>query len=69
MFGGICHKTKKYFIVGVPNKSERTLIPIINQYNIIHGSIFFSDSWKSNANLQQQKTDRKFLDSYMVKFM
>lgn len=71
MFGSIYHKTKEYFIVGVPNKSEKTLIPIINQY-IIHGSIAFSDSWKSNANLQQQKsrgTDRKFLDSYIAKFM
>ncbi|CAI6362106.1 unnamed protein product [Macrosiphum euphorbiae] len=50
VFGGICRETKECFIVSVPNRSEITLIPIINRYNR-HGSIIFSDSW--NANLQQ----------------
>jgi len=52
VFGGICRETKKCFIVSVPNRSEVTLIPIINQY-IKHGSTIFSNSWKDYANLQQ----------------
>jgi transposase-like protein len=52
VFGGICRETKECFIVSVPNRSEITLIPIINRY-IRHGSIIFSDSWKAYANLQQ----------------
>jgi len=53
VFGGTCHETKECFIVSVPNRSEITLIPIINHRYIRHGSTIFSDSWKAYANLQQ----------------
>lgn len=52
MFGGMCRETKECFIVSVPNRSEKTLIPITNQY-IRQGSIIFSESWKAYTNLQQ----------------
>jgi len=52
IFSGICRETKACFIVRVPDRSEKTLLPIIQKY-IRPGSIIMSDCWKAYNNLQQ----------------
>ncbi|KAL4148477.1 hypothetical protein QTP88_002710 [Uroleucon formosanum] len=52
IFGGICRETKACFIISVPDRSEKTLLPIIQRY-IRPGSIILSDCWKAYNNLQQ----------------
>ncbi|XP_060864281.1 uncharacterized protein LOC132940567 [Metopolophium dirhodum] len=52
IFGGICRDTKACFIISVPDRSEKTLLPIIQKY-IRPGSIILSDCWKAYNNLQQ----------------
>lgn len=51
IFGGICRETKACFIICVPDRSEKTLLPIIQKY-VRPGSIIFSDCWKAYNNLQ-----------------
>jgi len=52
VFGGICRETKECFIVCVPDRSEKTLLPLIQKF-IRPGSIIFSDSWRSYNKIQQ----------------
>jgi len=52
VFGGIFRETKECFIVWVPNRSEKTLLPLIQKF-IRPGSIIFSDSWRSYNRIQQ----------------
>lgn len=54
MFGSVHRQSKEYFVVSVLDRSERTLIPIINQYITTLGSIIYSDNWKAYTNFQQQ---------------
>jgi len=42
IFGGICRETKACFIISVPDRLEKTLLPIIQRY-IRPGSIILSD--------------------------
>jgi len=49
---GYVGKPKRCFIVRVPDRSEKTLLPIIQKY-IRPGSIIMSDCWKAYNNLQQ----------------
>ncbi|KAF0756126.1 RNA-directed DNA polymerase from mobile element jockey [Aphis craccivora] len=51
-FSGICRETNAYFIISVPDRSEKTLSPIIKKY-IRPGSVILSDYWKAYNNLQQ----------------
>lgn len=52
IFGGICRETNACFIISVPDRSEKTLLPIIKKY-IRPGSVILSDCWKAYNNLQQ----------------
>lgn len=58
LFGGVCRETKEKFIIPVPDRTEKTLIPLIQQH-IAPGSQINSDCWKaykSIGNLPQNYT-------------
>ena len=52
VFGGIEEESRKSFLVTVVDRTENTLIPIIQQW-IEPGSIIISDCWKSYSNLSK----------------
>jgi transposase-like protein len=52
IFGEIYRETNACFIISVPDRSEKTLLPII-QKCIRPGSIIMSVFWKAYNNLQQ----------------
>lgn len=51
-FGGIDRTTKERFVVLVPDRTEATLLPIIQKY-IKPGSTIMSDEWKAYYNLDK----------------
>lgn len=51
IFGGIERESKKTFIFPVPNRGEKTLLPIIKKY-ILPGTTIVSDCWKAYKCLQ-----------------
>ncbi|KAF0751682.1 DDE Tnp IS1595 domain-containing protein [Aphis craccivora] len=69
VLGGICRETKEYFIVCVPDRSEKTLLPLSNE--------FIFKTWKECGpwgaakwgNKRRRGTARNFLDPYMAEFM
>lgn len=52
VFGGICRETSKCFLVSVPDRSEATLVPLINKY-VAPGTTIISDEWRGYINLKQ----------------
>ena len=46
LFGGICRETKERFVIKVPNRSARTLLPLIQAY-VEAGSIIHTDHWRA----------------------
>ena len=46
VFGGLCRETGDYFMVPIPNRSMKTLIPIISA-NILPGTTIISDQWRA----------------------
>jgi len=49
-FGGIDRTTRDFFIVQVPDRKKKTLVPIIRSM-IIQGTTIYSDSWSSYKKL------------------
>ena len=52
VFGGICRETSESFLYSVPDRSEATLLPII-QDSIRPGTTIMSDCWASYNNISQ----------------
>ena len=52
VFGGIDRRTRQCFLVTVEDRSEATLIPIIQKY-IKPGTTIMSDCWKAYRKLEQ----------------
>ena len=52
VFGGIDRRTRQCFLVTVEDRSEATLIPIIQKY-IKPGTTIMSDCWKAYTKLEQ----------------
>ena len=52
-FGAIDRETKDFFIVEIPDRSKRTLLPLIHSM-IIQGSTINSDSWSSYKSLEDE---------------
>lgn len=50
LFGGVCRETKKKFIVAVPDRTEKTLIPLI-QKHIAPNTQINSDCWKAYKSI------------------
>uniref|UniRef100_A0A5S6Q3F2 DDE_Tnp_IS1595 domain-containing protein n=1 Tax=Trichuris muris TaxID=70415 RepID=A0A5S6Q3F2_TRIMR len=50
VFGAVCRQTKECFMVPVPDRSSRTLLPLIRQH-IASGSTIVSDEWRAYAAL------------------
>ena len=70
VFGGICRRTKRRFVVRVPDRSEETLLPII-QAHIKPGTHIMSDEWKAYYNLdkhgyihQKINHSKRFVDEF-----
>lgn len=53
ILGEIYQETKKCFIMSVFDRSEKTLLPIIQKYNIRPVSTIIKNCWKAYNNLQQ----------------
>ena len=51
-FGGVCRETFKKFVELVPDRSEATLLPII-QRHIKPGTHIMSDEWRAYFNLNK----------------
>ncbi|XP_070071079.1 uncharacterized protein [Drosophila takahashii] len=51
VFGGICRETGDFFLVPVEDRSQETLLPII-EANIANGTRIISDCWKSYNGLK-----------------
>lgn len=58
IFGGICRKTKKCFLVQVSDRSAETLMPIIRQ-RIKPGSKIVSDQWQVYKNISMNDFEHK----------
>ena len=52
VFGGICRETKECFLVRVPDRQFKTLMPIIRRH-IRPGSIIYSDKWKAYSKIDE----------------
>uniref|UniRef100_A0A5S6Q7C2 DDE_Tnp_IS1595 domain-containing protein n=1 Tax=Trichuris muris TaxID=70415 RepID=A0A5S6Q7C2_TRIMR len=50
VFAAVCRETEEGFIVPVPDRSSRTLLPLIRQH-IASGSTIVSDEWRAYAAL------------------
>lgn len=50
VLGGICRETKECFLLPVPNRSARTLLPIILE-NVAPGTTIITDEWRSYRKL------------------
>ena len=50
VFGGICRETKACFLYAVPDRTENTLLPIIN-YSIKANTTIISDCMRSYTNI------------------
>lgn len=46
IFGGICRETKDRFAIRVPDRSAKTLLPLIQEH-VEAGTTIHSDSWKA----------------------
>ena len=51
VFGGICRETKEFFMVRVPDRTKKTLLPIIHRH-VKPGTTIMSDEWKAYYDLQ-----------------
>ncbi|PIK37754.1 hypothetical protein BSL78_25416 [Apostichopus japonicus] len=58
VFGGIERDSRKCFIVTVEDRSQATLIPLIEKY-IEKGSVIISDCWKGYINLSKHGYEHK----------
>lgn len=52
VFGGIERDSRKCFIIAVEDRSEATLLPLIEKY-IEKGTTIISDCWKGYINLRK----------------
>ena len=55
MFGGIEEGSRKSFMFAIENRSEATLLPIIETF-IAKGTMIISDCWKAYCNLEKHGT-------------
>ena len=51
VFGGVCRQTRESFMYTVPDRSGRTLLPIIQQ-SIAPGTTIMSDMWAAYGGIQ-----------------
>ena len=52
VLGGICRETGDCFLIPVANRSEETLLPLIQKY-VAAGSIIYTDQWAAYNRLSQ----------------
>jgi len=52
VFGGVCRETGEVFVVKVPDRKAKTLIPLITKY-IRPGTIIMSDMWRPYSSIKK----------------
>ena len=54
VFGGVERGSKNFFLVAVDDRSQETLLPIIQEW-ILPGTTIISDCWKSYSRLKVKR--------------